>query len=122
MVWNRVNVVDVWRGTRSRLNVYVRGVAPCTEASVWRFYGIKSGVVRCEIYHGFLRVSIGPAGRVRRFFIFFSFSSHISTFQLLGKPWSQVSSLPPPRFLLSNFLSRIGFSNPTARPFFIECR
>ena len=38
-------------------------------------------------------------------FIFFFFS-HIYTFQLLDKPWSQVSSLPPrppPRFLPSIF-------------------
>ena len=27
------------------------------------------------------------------------FFSHTSTFQLLDKPWSKVSSLPPPRFL-----------------------
>ena len=50
---------------------------------------------------------------------FFS-SSHTSTFQLLDKPWSQVSSLLPPGSCLQ-FLSRIGFSNPTARRLFIEC-
>ena len=50
---------------------------------------------------------------------FFSFFSHTSTFQLLDKPWSQVSSLLPPGFCL-HFLSRIGFSNPAARRFFIE--
>ena len=34
--------------------------------------------------------------------IYTSFSfSHTSTFQLLDKPWSQVSSLFPPRFLPS---------------------
>ena len=37
-----------------------------------------------------------------------------STFQLLDKPWSQVSSLPPPGTCLQ-FLSCIGFSIPTAR-------
>ena len=47
------------------------------------------------------------------------FFFNISTFQLLDKPWSQVSSLLPPRSCLQ-FLSRIGFSNPTARRFFIE--
>ena len=47
---------------------------------------------------------------------FFSFS-HTFTFQLLDKPWSQVSSLLPPGSCL-RFLSRIGFSNPTARRFF----
>ena len=47
--------------------------------------------------------------------------SHTSTFQLLdNKPWSQVSSLLPPGSCLQ-FLSRIGFSNPTARRFSIEC-
>ena len=46
------------------------------------------------------------------------FFSQTSTFQLLDKPWSQVSSLLPPGSCLQ-FLSRIGFSNPTARRFFI---
>ena len=50
---------------------------------------------------------------------FFSFS-HTFTFQLLDKPWSQVSSLLPPGSCL-RFLSRIGFNDPTARRFFIEC-
>ena len=50
----------------------------------------------------------------------FFFLVHTSTFQLLGKPWSQVSSLLPPGSCLQ-FLSRIGFSNPSARRFFIEC-
>ena len=36
------------------------------------------------------------------------------------KPWSQVSFLLPPGSCLQ-FLSRIGFSSPTARRFFIEC-
>ena len=44
------------------------------------------------------------------------FFSHTSTFQLLDKPWSQVSSLLPLSSCL-HFLSRIGFSNPTARQF-----
>ena len=53
--------------------------------------------------------------------VFFSFCClHTSTFQLLDKPWSQVSSLLPPCSCLQ-FLSRRGFSNPTARRFFIEC-
>ena len=52
------------------------------------------------------------------FFLFFF--SHTSTFQLLDKPWSQVSSLLPPGSCLQ-FLSRIGFSNPAVRRFFIEC-
>ena len=55
----------------------------------------------------------------RSYFFFFSFS-HISTFQLLDKPWSQVSSLLPPGSRLQ-FLSHIGFSNPTAPRFFIDC-
>ena len=45
---------------------------------------------------------------------------HISTLQLLDKPSSQVSFLLPPGSCIQ-FLSRIGFSNPTARRFFIEC-
>ena len=49
------------------------------------------------------------------FFSFFLFS-HTFTFQLLDKSWSQVSSLLPPGSCLQ-FLSRIGFSNPTARRF-----
>ena len=51
---------------------------------------------------------------------FFFFFSRTSTFQLPARPWSQVSSLFPPvsRF---QFLARIGFGNPTARRFFIEC-
>ena len=48
------------------------------------------------------------------------FLSHTCTCQLLDKPWSQVSSLLPPGSCLE-FFSRIGFSNPTARRFFIEC-
>ena len=51
------------------------------------------------------------------FFFFFSFS-HTSTFQLLDKPWSRVASLLLPG---SCVLSLIGFNNPTARRFFIEC-
>ena len=46
----------------------------------------------------------------------FFFFSHTSTFQLLDKPWSQVSSLLPPGSCLQ-LLSRIGFSNPTDRRF-----
>ena len=52
-------------------------------------------------------------------FLFFLFS-HTSTSQLQDKPWSQVSSILPPGSFLY-FLSRIGFSNPTARRFSIEC-
>ena len=48
--------------------------------------------------------------------------SHTATFQLLDKPWSQVSSLlPPAPGSCVPFLSRIGFSTPAARRFFIEC-
>ena len=46
------------------------------------------------------------------------FFLHTSTFQLLDKPWSQVSSLLPPGSCLQ-FLSRIEFSNLAARRFFI---
>ena len=64
-------------------------------------------------------VSSGPAVGVVLCSDLFFFQT--CTFQLLDKPWSQVSSLLPPGFCLQ-FLSRIGFSNPTARRFFIECR
>ena len=37
--------------------------------------------------------------------MFFFFFLHTSTFQLLDKPWSQVSSLLPPRFLPSIFIA-----------------
>ena len=47
---------------------------------------------------------------------FVNLFSHTSTFQLLGKPWSQVSSRLPPGSCLQ-FLSCIVFSNPTARHF-----
>ena len=43
-----------------------------------------------------------------------------STFHLLDKPRSEVSSLLPPDSCL-HFFSRIGFSNLTARRFLIEC-
>ena len=43
--------------------------------------------------------------------------SRTSTFQPLDKPWSQASSLLPPGSCLQ-FLSRIGFSTPTARRFY----
>ena len=46
--------------------------------------------------------------------IYIYFFFHTSTFQLMDKPSSQVSSLLPPGSCLQ-FLSRIGFSNPTAR-------
>ena len=45
------------------------------------------------------------------------FFPHTSTFQLPDNLWSHVSSLLPPGSCLQ-FLSRIGFSNPTARRFF----
>ena len=45
---------------------------------------------------------------------------HTSAFQRLDEPWSQASSLPPPPSSCLQFLSRIGFSNPTARRFFID--
>ena len=52
--------------------------------------------------------------------VHFNFSPHTSTFQLLNKPWSQVSSLLALGSCLQ-FVTRIGFSNPTARRFFIKC-
>ena len=58
--------------------------------------------------------------RVISFCLFVCFIPHTSTSQLLGKPWPQVSSLLPPASCLQ-FLSRTGFSNPTARRFSIEC-
>ena len=64
------------------------------------------------------RLWVATNYRLRFFFFFFS---HTSTFRLLdNKPWSQeVSSLLPPGSCLQ-FLSRIGFSNPTTRRFFIK--
>ena len=53
-------------------------------------------------------------GQIQHIDVFFS--SHTSSFQLLDKPWSQVSTLLPPGSCL-HFLSRIGFNNPTARRF-----
>ena len=50
--------------------------------------------------------------------VYFFFFFH--TLLLLDKPWSQVSSLLCPGTCL-HFLSRIGFSNPTARRSYIEC-
>ena len=71
---------------------------------IWRCQSNAPHIVHA---HGFLL-------RVHLFFFFFL--SHTFTFQLLDKPWSQVSSLLPPGSCLQ-FLSRIGFSNPTARRF-----
>ena len=51
--------------------------------------------------------------------VYLLFLFHTSTFQLLNKPWSQVSSLLSPGSCLQ-FLSRVGFSNHTARRFLIE--
>ena len=53
-------------------------------------------------------------------YVSFFFFSHTSTFQLLDQPWSQDSSLLPPGSWLQ-LLSRMGFSNPTARRCVIEC-
>ena len=58
------------------------------------------------------------SGQGTHFFFFFLTLS--VTFQLLDKPWSQVSSLLPPGSCL-HFLSRKGCSNPTARRYFLEC-
>ena len=53
---------------------------------------------------------VGALGLGARFIgilpvVYFVFFSHTSTFQLLDKPWSQVSSLLPPGSCLQN-LSR----------------
>ena len=61
---------------------------------------------------------LGDENVTRYLFFFFS---HTFTFQLLDKPWSQVSSFLHPPGSCLQFLLRIGFSNPTARRFFIEC-
>ena len=62
----------------------------------------------------------GTIRAVAPYSFFFFFFLTLYTFQLPDKPWSQVSSLLPPGPCLQ-FLSRIVFSNPTARRFFIEC-
>ena len=49
--------------------------------------------------HGFVLFLFGVV-------VFFFFSSHTSTFQLLDKPWSQVSSLLPPGSCLHFFFYR----------------
>ena len=74
-------------------------------------------------------VSVGSLGLVvgsilawLSFFFFFNHDFHFpaplvggfTLSNLLDKPWSQVSSLLPPGTCLQ-FLSRIGFSIPTAR-------
>ena len=71
------------------------------------------------------RIDVGVCytrgARSRRWCGLYIFFTHIY-FPAYGqdKPWSQVSSLLPPGSCLQ-FLSPIGFRNPTARPFFIEC-
>ena len=47
-------------------------------------------------------------------FFFYYFRYYFCRFQLLDKPWSQVSFLPPPRYVAS-FLSHRGVSASTAR-------
>ena len=73
-----------------------------------------------RVHRSMLLRCLGWRKRKRDDHTFFFFFSHTFTFQLLDKPWSQVSSL-----LLSGsclqFLSRIGFSNPTARRMYIDC-
>ena len=67
------------------------------------------------------RVPISSSRVISLWLFFFSlFFAHTFTFQLLDKLWSQVSSLLLPGSCLQ-FLSRIGFSNPTARRLYIEC-
>ena len=58
--------------------------------------------------------------RTRLSYIYILFS-HTFTFQLLEEPWSQEVSFLLPRGSCLQFLSRIGFSNPTAYRFIIEC-
>ena len=50
-------------------------------------------------------VGAPPLPTVRASFFFFLSFVHTSTFQLLDKPWSQVSSLSPSRFLRSVFIA-----------------
>ena len=75
-----------------------------------------------------LLASCATSAQQKRFSILFSstsspifFSSHTSTFHLLDKTWSQVSSLLPPGSWI-HFSSSIGFSNPTARRFSVDCK
>ena len=71
----------------------------------------KNNVKMCGIYFGL-------------YFFFLSFHTHIYLIQLLDKPWCHRCRpfLPPtpPGSRIQLFLSRIGFSNPTARRFFTE--
>ena len=62
------------------------------------------------------RLGLGPTHAVSLSLdkIHYNFLQRTFTFQLLDELWSQVSSLLPPGTCLQ-FLSRIGFSIPTAR-------
>ena len=64
------------------------------------------------------RLGLGPLVVLGPFYFFIFYSC---TFQRLDKPWSRVSSLSSPPGSCLQFLSRIGFGNPTARRFFIKC-
>ena len=83
---------------------------------VGRSFEIGRSKSRCTIPPYIAPPTVNRHYIVSFFLLFF----HTSTFQLLDKPWSQVSSLLPPGSCLP-FLSRIGFNDPTARRFLLEC-
>ena len=83
-------------------------------SSLYLFFPLFLLVYPLKYMFSFL-VPFGSWGLWRRYMSGFFF--HTSTsFQLLNKPWSQVSSLLPPGSRLQ-FLLRMSFSNPTARRF-----
>ena len=67
------------------------------------------------------KTDLGEKNALHFSFLFFFFL-HTFAFQLLeNKPWSQVSSLLPPRFLPSIFIAHRVQQSRIARRFCIEC-
>ena len=68
--------------------------------------------------------SLGDGGWVWSFFFYFLFSFFFFTLllsRLWTRPCHRCVALFPPRFLPSIFIAHTGFSNTTARRFFVEC-
>ena len=63
----------------------------------------KSPCCICNAY--LCLVGCGHRESSRLCFFFLIFHTHLSTFQLLDKPWPQVSSLSPPRLMPSIFIA-----------------
>ena len=106
-----------------RLNKYKSSCSPSDKfrSSHYLRDGKRVRDTRPNMDHGQRRLTRSSPGKNDARYVFFSSFSHTScSFHLLDKPWSQVSSLLPPGSCLQ-LLSRIGFSNLTARGFFMEC-